>query len=198
MRWNRPGLVAIVSELSPVIGDSAVYDSLFLGTRRAQNAMPRRWATGFLLLALAVVVVACSRDDTYLPALLDDPMASYEAPGIELAHSWQEAEGRDVVMDVPTHAEVGRTYRILDQDQAEAILADAVAFAESSGWLVEPSRISPTTGYGGTKELPPGVGRLGVSLGVADPIQDPNGPRVLTILLDFDRSIRDTTKSLLS
>jgi hypothetical protein len=142
---------------------------------------------GILLLGLLAVVSlpSCSSDPTYLPALLADPVADYEAPGLQLIDSWERAEGRDFFMDKPVHAEVGRTYRIADQDQAERILNDAVEFAQGHEWRLEPSIISPNTLYIGAKDLGPGEGRLSIALGAADPLHDPDGQRVLQVLLDF-------------
>lgn len=136
-----------------------------------------------VVLALTPVA-ACSSDDTYLPALLADPMASYEADGIELTATEEFAESTGPFRK-PVHAQVVRTYRIEDQGQAQELLLEAAAFAELEGWRVRPSRSSPTVGYGGTKQLPPGEARLGVSLSAFDPLHDPDGPRVLRISLDY-------------
>jgi hypothetical protein len=113
-------------------------------------------------------------------------MASYEAEGIVLIDSWRQAEGRDLIFRKPIHAKVGRTYRILDQSQQETILAEAVEYAESQGWrLTDPRTNQYGTGYGGSKDLAPGRGRLGISVVPADPLNDPNGPKVLSINLDY-------------
>ena len=138
-----------------------------------------------LLVALVLALSACSVDTTYLPALLADPMADYEPDGTELEDSWTDGEGQDVVMDMPTHAGVGRTYRILDQTETKAVLDDAAAYAESQGWRLETSATSPDTSYHGEKELAPGEGNLGISLVAADPINDPEGPQLLRITLEY-------------
>jgi hypothetical protein len=96
-------------------------------------------------------------------------------------------------MDMPTHAEVGRTYGIIDQSQAQAILTEAVAYAESRGWQVEPSPSSSDTSYRGTKELPPGRVGLGISLVPEDPLHDIDGPQVLSINLEYGSVRLDNT-----
>jgi hypothetical protein len=112
-------------------------------------------------------------------------MADYQAQGIELVDAWEQAERPGFLGGKPTHAEVGRTYRIVDQSRVDEILTEAVEFAASQGWRLQPSGTSPTAGSGGSKELAPGDGRLGISLGAADTLHDPDGPRVLRIHLDF-------------
>jgi len=166
-----------------------------LAAGATRRRTPRAWPARALLLLMAMSVAACTSDDTYLPALLADPMASYEAPGIVLIDAWEVPEGRDIIMDSPTHAQVGRTYRIEDQGQAERVLEEAATYAESNGWRLTPSRPSPT-GYGGAKDLAPGDARIGISLVAADPLNDRDGPRVLRIHMDFG-SVRfdDTTTS---
>lgn len=134
---------------------------------------------------LALALTACSSESTHLRALLADPMADYEAEGIMLIDAWEQAERPGFLGGKPIHAEVRRKYRIVDQSEAEQLLSEAVAFAEAEGWDLQPSRVSPDTLYIGAKELGPGDGRLSMALGPADPLNDPDGPRVLTILLDF-------------
>ena len=148
---------------------------------RARMATRKRQFVVLLSLSI-LALTACTRDDTYLPALLADPMASYEADGIVLIDAWEESEGRDIIMDAPTHAEVGRRYRIEDQNQAEDVLTEAVAFARSQGWRIQ---AESSLEYRGTMETSAGTGRLHLSLPAEDVVQDPDGPRLLRILLDF-------------
>jgi hypothetical protein len=136
-----------------------------------------------VLLSLSILALtACTRDDTYLPALLDNPMADYVADGVELIAASEQGEGTDFVMDMPTHAEVVRRYRIEDQGQVEQILSDAAAFAESVGWRVQQES---ETEYRGAAELDVGSARIHLSTPVEDIASDPNGPRVLRISMDF-------------
>jgi hypothetical protein len=153
--------------------------------RPATRLGPGRAIWLALLTVIGVLATSCSSDDTYLPTLLEDPIASYEAEGIVLVDSWERAEGRDLFFRTPTHAEVVRSFRIVDQSRSERVLEEAAAYAEANGWRLAPARTSPATGYRGAKQLAPGDARLVVSLGAADPLHDPDGPRVLRIHLDF-------------
>ncbi len=137
-------------------------------------------------LLLLVTLSACSPDNTYLPALLADPMASYEAEGLVLSDSWEHAQRPSLLGAAPRQAEVGRSYRIEDQSQAEELLDDAVAFAESEGWTMRASLTGTPDFYRGTKELAPGTGELSLALGAADPINDPDSPSQLNVHLKFD------------
>lgn len=152
----------------------------------AQGTTWRTWAAGILVSVLAVGLAACSNDDSYLPALLADPMATYEAEGLVLSDSWEHAQRPSLFGAAPRQAEVGRSYRIEDQSQAEELLADAVAFAESEGWTMRASLTGSPDFYRGTKELVPGSGELSLALGAADPINDPDSPRQLNVHLKFD------------
>lgn len=167
--------------------DRVTRDSSVKSVRRLHR---RLLAIG--VLASVVVLSGCS-SNTYLPALLDDPMASYEAEGVSLIEAWEQEEGHSLVTDKPVHAEVERLYQIADQNQADQVLADAVAAAESHGWQIAPSSTTPTLGYRAAKELPPGDGRLRVSLVPADPLNEPQSPPVLRIVLDFGSVRFDST-----
>lgn len=134
---------------------------------------------------LSLTVAACTSDDTYLPALLADPMADYEAEGIVLVDAWEQPQHPGNLWTRRQHAMVRRSYQIQDQSQVGQVLKEAVAFAEAAGWRVQPSQVKPDTFYVGAKVLGPGDGRLSMALGSADPLNDPDGPRGLTILLDF-------------
>ncbi|HUP16042.1 MAG TPA: hypothetical protein VM848_08340 [Acidimicrobiia bacterium] len=103
-----------------------------------------------------------------------------------LSDSWEYGQRSSFLGSGPVQAEVGRTYRIEDQSQAEQLLKEAVARAELEGWHAKEPLTERTTLYWGVKELAPGSGRLFIALGAADPINDPNGPRQLSIHLEFD------------
>lgn len=129
---------------------------------------------------------ACSNDETYLPALLSDPMAKYEAEGLVVSDSWEYGQRSSFLGSAPVQAEVGRTYRIEDQSQAVPLLSDAVALAESEGWTMSKSLTGRPDQYRGTKELAPGSGELSIGLVSADPSNDSDGSRQLVIHLEFD------------
>jgi len=137
------------------------------------------------VLLVTAAVAGCSSDDAYLPALLADPMAAYEADGIVLIDSWERPEGHSLVTDKPVHAEVGRRYRIVDESRAEQLVAEAAAVAESEGWRLNAPRDDPPTGFRGAKRLVSGDARLIVSLVPEAPSRDSEGTRILRVILDF-------------
>ncbi|MCI0677950.1 MAG: hypothetical protein L0Z63_02765 [Actinobacteria bacterium] len=142
--------------------------------------------TGILWLFIVLLALtACTTDDTYLPALLADPMASYGAEGIVQTDSWDYAQRRSFLGSAPVQAEVGRTYRIEDQSQAGGHLDAAVAFAEAAGWKMSQPLPDQPEFYRGTKDLIPGSARLSLGLVAADPLGNPDGPKQLTIHIEF-------------
>ncbi|MCI0677952.1 MAG: hypothetical protein L0Z63_02775 [Actinobacteria bacterium] len=110
-------------------------------------------------------------------------MASYEAEGVVLIDAWEQGEGMGP-LGKPVHAKVDRTYRIDDPTDADQALKDAVAFAESVGWRLTPSPISPANQFLGSKDLPSGDGRLFIASG-PDPLQDRSNDWILRIHLDY-------------
>lgn len=158
--------------------------SLLRGSLVLVREVVRRLGLGVMLLGLGALS-ACASDQTYLPALLADPMAQYEAEGIALDDTFEQPQHPGSQWRRRTHAEVQRSYRIEDQSQVEEVLEEAVEYAEAKGWRMRASDVSPDSLYMGAKELEPGDGRLFIGLSAADPLNDPDGPRVLTILLDF-------------
>jgi hypothetical protein len=139
--------------------------------------------SALLLLALTLGVSACSSDSTYLPALLADPMADYQAPGLILFDTFQIGEHKSFAGSAPVHAELVQRYRIEDQGEAQDRLLEAVAYAESVGWQMQQEF---TASFSGRRTLEPGMGYIFVSLGSEDPLHDPEGPRVLGVSLSFD------------
>ena len=138
------------------------------------------------LLAVAVLSLlalpACSVDPTYLSALLADPMAEYQAEGINLFDAFESNEHSGFLGGKPGHAEVGRHYRIENQSEVRNHLEEAVEYAKSQGWRIQKESDRE---YRGTRELEPGTGRIHLSTPVEDILNDPNGPRMLRIYLDF-------------
>ncbi len=148
---------------------------------RASSGMSRsglRRCRLLLLPAIFMVVSACSNDDTYLPALLADPMASYEADGIELID--RRSQGNREERPFPSSAQVNSFYRILDESQAELVLERALDSAETGGWEMSPSPPIPNR-FIGYKGLGVGEGRLII---VTAPDDEGSGQR-LHILLGF-------------
>lgn len=136
--------------------------------------------TGLLLgVAGCVTDIYCNYDFTYLPALKSDPMAKLDLPGTSLSRTYAHGEGR--VLGKPTHAEVMRVYRIEDQEATEHVLQKAAEYAKSVGWEIDGP--SPSGGYGGEKTLMTGRARISIGVGADDPLNDPDGPRVLVVTI---------------
>ncbi|MGF1618687.1 MAG: hypothetical protein ACFCU2_12915 [Acidimicrobiia bacterium] len=135
-----------------------------------------------MVLVFAFGLSACSSDRTFLPALLADPMASYDADGIERIDRSTQAEGRDFIWGKPEHAEVTLVYRIEDQATVSEVLGRAVEEAAASGWSLEQSSESH---FRGSKELSPGSGRISIATHTENVLENPGGPQVLSIRLDF-------------
>jgi hypothetical protein len=158
-----------------------------MGRSRTVTKPPqRRLQAAGILVCLLPVLAGCSGDDTYLPALEADPMASYEADGLELSDSWEYAQRPRLSGGVPHQAEVGRRYQIEDQSQAEQLVEDAVEFAESEGWEMKQPLEDKPDFFSGTKELGPGTGELSVFLVAVDPIHDPDGPIQMRLKIEYD------------
>jgi hypothetical protein len=128
-----------------------------------------------------MVVSACSTDDTYLPALLADPMASYEADGIELTD--RDSQGYRGQRPFSQPAQVISVFRIVDDSRAEQALDKAVRFAETNGWEMTED-ISRDLNFQGSKDLVVGEGRLIVNIGPMD-LREPGPERALRMYLDF-------------
>lgn len=144
-----------------------------------------------LILALASAVAACSSVEPKLAGLLADPIANYEAEGIELIRSWQEAEGRSV-FGTSIRATVDRVYRVADQDQLLAVLHDAVSFAESEGWRMEEGITRPTT-FVGEKQLPAGPAMLTIGLGPGEVLDEPDGTTIMSFYMHYIPVSNETT-----
>jgi len=63
--------------------------------RMSQRLMPHLRITG-AVVSIVILLAGCSSDETFLPELLDDPMAQYEAPGLNLVDSrhWKKSSPR--------------------------------------------------------------------------------------------------------
>ncbi len=147
------------------------------------------WTTSrFVLLfcAAALFFGACSVDDTFLPALLADPMARYEANGIELIESEERSRGRDLVTRKPVTAQVRMIFRLEDPAQMEQVFLDAIVAAEAAGWdLGEMGALEDEFGGKGiaaSKEFDWGSGRLTIVVGPTP--RESDGDVLLQINLD--------------
>jgi hypothetical protein len=138
------------------------------------------------LIAVVGLVTACSSDDRFLPALLADPMASYEAEGIELVRSEETPRGTDLVTRKPINAEVRRIYGLEQQSEADQVFEDAIAAAEAAGWDMRD--LGPTeSAFGGwgitaSKEFDWGPAQL--TIGVGQTPGEPDSDILLRITLE--------------
>ena len=136
-----------------------------------------RWRVAHILgiLLLMVGAVACSPDDdTYLPALLADPMAEYSHPDLEVEFRTEIPQGEGRVSGFASLASV--TTGFILQGDADSVIANVLATAEDAGWTVlsqEPAVGSDgTKGWSAEKELPEGLAGLGVNVSPPDSEED--------------------------
>lgn len=119
--------------------------------------------SGHLVLAAMAlwVVAACSSDTTYLPALKADPMASYEAPGLELLERFQQGRTPVLFSDAFRVARIFSEYEIKGEGVDE-IFSEVVAAAEASGWVAEEHLMAntPDERFVGAKDFGVGLGRI--------------------------------------
>ena len=119
--------------------------------------------------SLALALASCSTDSVYLPALEADPIASYEAAGIELVEDDRNPEeGPDLIFGKPSRASVRRVYDIVDGAEGESVLSEAVSYAESVGWHMEAESITGSQAFLGWRQMPPGEARVIMAIDVED------------------------------
>lgn len=150
-----------------------------------KNKLVRRWLLGVILgtvllggwvtIGSCLTGYGCPYDSTYLPALREDPMASYQPPGTELTGVEYRAQGHS--WWTGGSASIQRRFRILEQDHAEKAVAEAIGEAESNAWIFN------SRGRG-CKRLPPGTAIMRVSLDDDRTTPDPADLR-LQIRLSF-------------
>jgi hypothetical protein len=124
------------------------------------------------VILLLGMLSACSTDDTYLPALLADPMAEYEAEGIEFIDRGTQGYVASDVLGNKVPANVRTRYRILDGSAIDGVLEEAITEAEGHGWALRLGT-GPTSRVG-SKELSIGEGELILAIIPSDP-EDPDG-----------------------
>lgn len=132
---------------------------------------------------MLLMLMACSSDSTYLPALLADPMADYDAGEVELIDSSNVAENRDPFWGKPVHAEVTRLYQVV-ADEPDSALSSAVAYAWSVGWDMTQSATS-SSAFVGSKELESGDGRLYIGVG-DDPLEEADRGVLMRVVISFE------------
>jgi hypothetical protein len=118
-----------------------------------------------ILLLLLLGVGACSSDDTYLPALLADPMADYSHPDLEVESRAEIEQGRTLIQLSESPAAVVTQFVLVGE--ADPVIEDAVAIADSNGWTFIAG--SPFTGssagtWSAEKEMSEGLATLTITL----------------------------------
>lgn len=158
-------------------------------TRRSVGTILFILVGGVLALGMlgCATGIQCTYEFSYLWALKSDPMASLDLPGTDLDHSHNTVGG--TVLGKPRYSRVTHVYRIVNQAEADDLLGEAVEYAESSGWTIEPSLSQDS--YRGRKTLETGRADIFIGLGpdVRESLEpddlgpDPNGRRVLTVVI---------------
>ena len=131
------------------------------GARRSKKSTFAPWVV--VMLVWAVGLAACSNDDTYLPALLADPMAGYFHPDLEVDFRGEIPKsftpmGTENEPSITTGFVVRGDFRI----------EDTIASTEAAGWTFESA--DPTVssdgiqGWSATKDLPEGLAALSITL----------------------------------
>jgi hypothetical protein len=113
-----------------------------------------------------MVLSACSSDDTYLPALLADPMADYSHPSLEVESRAEIEQGRLLIQLSEKPAAVVTKFVFVGE--ADPVVEDAVATAESNGWTftsdVPATDASGTKGWSAEKQMSEGLATLSIIL----------------------------------
>jgi hypothetical protein len=79
---------------------------------------------------------------------------------------------------------INRAFEILDPEEAEAVLADAVSYAESVGWFFDPADHFRDTYFRGSKDLGAGPALITISLIDAEQ-SDLGGPVNLWVQMHY-------------
>lgn len=116
-----------------------------------------------LMLAGVVLVAACSSDDTYLPALLADPMADYSNPSLEVESRVEIPEGKQPLSGAQD-ATILTGYLLTGSE--ESVVSDILSAAEAASWILDPD--SPViegenATWSASKMLPEGLASMTIS-----------------------------------
>jgi hypothetical protein len=116
------------------------------------------------VLLFSVLLVACTpSDDVYLPALLEDPMAQLDLEGAELVRRSERGLYDDRVGGVRV-AKVQQSFEVLDGFDGDELVLEAVAAAESAGWVFGDDQPTSFGLWQGTKTLEVGRGDLSINI----------------------------------
>lgn len=140
------------------------------------------------LIALCVlagfVLVGCSSDRVYLPALKADPMASYSHPDLDLEARLHSPKHKDW-LGGEQGSDIWTLWTVRDGADVDAVIADVLRDGEEVGWAFETLEPAPTdrgdTYWRAEKYLNEGLAGLTVHL---DPSPHRGGVEV-SMWLDF-------------
>jgi len=122
---------------------------------------PRRLAIGLLGLTIFLGLGACGGERS--SELRDDPMAGYEAAGIQLKHESSQKDGKSLVTGKLISADITRVYDIADVSMSDQILEGAITAAEQAGWMVD-RELASLSSTRFRKEFEWGYGSLRLSI----------------------------------
>lgn len=99
----------------------------------------RRMMLWFIAGVVAIgAVTGCSSDQTYLPALQADPMASWQPEGAELVNESEQEYDEGGSTSKQSLAAVTRVFRLPSAADVDAARQQALAYAESeAGWSAD-------------------------------------------------------------
>jgi hypothetical protein len=131
-------------------------------------------AFGLLLGLLA----GCSpSDSTYLPALLEDPMAHVEWEGLEPALRKESKEGE--ALFGYSNAFVQQAFDVLDRTREDELVLELKEHAEAVGWDFE-EEPGPSGVWRGREEIE--EGRISLAIYINSAASERN----LVVLLDYE------------
>ena len=116
-------------------------------------------------MVLLLVSVSCATDQTYLLALLDDPMAEYDHPDLTIAFRTNTPENSSFA-GFESSARVTAIYKVERDAGLRDLHRATIRYAESVGWEETSNGLYDTSvgeSWQGAKQLEPGRAVLSVS-----------------------------------
>ena len=126
-------------------------------------------------MLVGMVVGACGADPR-LEALVAEGLSDLQVPGTE--QTFRSEQSTHEALGKTQYAEVSQRLAIADPASADEVLADAVALAESDGWIVDESFPGPA--IVAHKDLSVGRGRVSLAVTTIDNLPS------LVVVLGFD------------
>lgn len=161
-----------------------------MSSRGVERSTGVNWRTGTVVAALLLVLLAaCSTDDTYLPALLEDPIAHLESESADLVRRTERPEShRGFFGGSP--ALVQQVVEIREGIEPDQAVLEAVAAARAAEWVFDENRYPTSFGlWKGTKTLE--IGEAAVDISIAESTGQLGVELVYEVL--FHEGLGDTT-----